>query len=295
MNRIAIFVVFLHACVAFAASPSFGSFSASQFSTNGNAISLQSPLPVGALVVSNSTTLRGSIVTPPVTLSSGAVDLSTGSSFTRTLAANQTFTFSNPVEGMIFSLSVSNPSTFTVTWPTVKWVGGTTPVQSASQSDEYQFKYQGGVYIGSQMPGSAAGIEQEAYSAGTVYSLTATPALLDFGTTDPTLTVTTAGTYLIFWGGNYKYTGATFAANQTANMKVRRTNNTAADISNATLTLTTRIITTVTDDLAVAAGKPVKYVAAAGDILQVWGSLSATPSVGTVDCTDAWILVLKIQ
>lgn len=242
-----------------------------------------------------SLTASKAIITPTTTVSASAIDLSTGTLFTKSLSADTTFTFSNPTEGQGFTVVVTNSSTYTVTWPTVEWKGGSTPAQSTSQTDIYSFLYANGKYLGAQSPGSPPGVEQEAYSAGTVYSLTATAALLDFGTTDPAITVTVAGTYIIYWGGNYKYNAATFAANQTANMKVRRTNNTAADISNATLTTTTRIITTITDDLAVIAGKPVKYTAAAGDILQVWGSLSATPAAGSVDCTDAWIVILRIQ
>lgn len=142
---------------------------------------------------------------------------------------------------------------------------------------------------------TTVGTEQEAYSAGTVYSLTATAALLDFGTTDPSITVTVAGTYMIYWGAYLKDNGATFAANRTVTIKIRRTNNTVADITNASLAIDTGTITAITGPLAVVAGKPVKYVAAAGDILQVWGSVSVIPTAGSLDANDAWILIVRIQ
>lgn len=252
-------------------------------------------LNVGSLVVSNKLTINGPVVTPSVTPSASDIDLSTGKIFTKNLSGNTTFTFSNPTSGQNFTVIVTNSSTYTVTWPTVHWIGGGTPTQSSANTDFYDFFYDGSIYHGAQTPGSVPGVEQEAYSAGTVYVMTATPAFTDFGTTDPTITVATAGTYLIHWGANVKYNAATYAGNQTFTVKVRRTNNTAADITNATVTQTTRIITTITDNAGLIGGKPVQYVAAAGDILQVWGSVSATPAAGSVDVTDAWIVIVRIQ
>jgi hypothetical protein len=70
------------------------------------------------------------------------------------------------------------------------------------------------------------------YAAGTAYQLTASDAALDFGTTDPSLTLTKAGTYLLTARVRLDYNGATFSAVRTATLKLRRTNNTAADLSN---------------------------------------------------------------
>lgn len=134
-----------------------------------------------------------------------------------------------------------------------------------------------------------------AYASGTVYTMTATPALVDFGTADPSITISTAGTYLIFSGGNLKYNGATYVGTQTATLKLRRTNNTAADLSNGTRTLTLRIITTITDDAGFLSNPPVIYTASAGDIIQLWGSVSATPSAGSVQVDSAEIVAVKIQ
>lgn len=133
------------------------------------------------------------------------------------------------------------------------------------------------------------------YAAGTAYSLTDTAALLDFGTTDPSLTITSAGTWLIFGRAYIKYNGATFAGNQTATVKLRRTNNTAADVTGATTTATMRIVTTISDSVGIMELPPVVYTTAnADDIIQVFGSISAAPSAGSVDATEASIVAIKL-
>ena len=94
--------------------------------------------------------------------------------------------------------------------------------------------------------GSDKNYNKEVYAAGTAYQLTASSAALVFGTTSPSLTIDKAGTYLLFGQVNLKYNGATFAAERTVTLKVRRTNNTAADVSNSSATAVTDIVTTKT-------------------------------------------------
>ena len=71
-----------------------------------------------------------------------ALDLSTGSYFTKTIAANTTFTVSNvPTTGTAASiiLELTNAGAYTIGWGTgftsVKWAGGTAPVFTASGVD----------------------------------------------------------------------------------------------------------------------------------------------------------------
>ncbi len=134
-----------------------------------------------------------------------------------------------------------------------------------------------------------------AYAAGTVYSLTNTDALVDFGTTDPTIVVDQAGTYLLFGRAYLIYNGATYAGTQTATIHLRRTNNTPADVANATTTATLRIVTTITDTVGVMPLPPVVYTTSnSNDSISVYGSLSATPAAGSVDVKEASILALRI-
>ncbi len=134
-----------------------------------------------------------------------------------------------------------------------------------------------------------------AYASGTAYSLTATPALLAFGTTSPSITLNSAGTYLLKAKVNLKYNGATFAANRTVTLKLRRTNNTAADITNSSTALTTGIVTLITETFAVVELPDVVYTTSNNnDIIEVWGSIDVVPTAGSLDAVEASIIAIKL-
>ena len=134
-----------------------------------------------------------------------------------------------------------------------------------------------------------------AYAAGTVYTLTATSAAVDFGTTDPTVTLPVPGLYELNASGVLRYNGATFAANQTVVLKLRRTNSTATDVTSATTTITTSIITTTTDS-AGAFVIPTTFYSTprSGDIITIFASVSVIPSAGTISVESASIQARKI-
>lgn len=133
------------------------------------------------------------------------------------------------------------------------------------------------------------------YAAGTAYQLTATPALLNFGTTDPSLTLTSPGVYLLLARVRVDYTGATFAAVRTGTLKIRRTNNTAADIANSTIQFQTEIITTLTYTLDVLTLPPIVYTTTnSNDVLEIWGDISVVPTAGSLDTVEASLVAVKI-
>ncbi len=89
----------------------------------------------------------------PVAMAALAVDWSIGTLFTKSLAANSVFTFSNTQEGQAITIVVTNPATWTLTWPAITWVGGTTPVQSTgNKTDVYRVVKVGGVFYGRHFP-----------------------------------------------------------------------------------------------------------------------------------------------
>ena len=134
-----------------------------------------------------------------------------------------------------------------------------------------------------------------AYAAGTAYSLTNTAALADFGTTDPAITITTAGTYLIFARAVLDYNGATFAAVRTATVKLRRTNNTAADLTNASSALKTQVITALTFTAGDVILPPVIYTTTnTDDIIQMWAGLDTAPTAGSMDVSSAEIVAVRL-
>lgn len=131
------------------------------------------------------------------------------------------------------------------------------------------------------------------YASGTAYTLTGTSAALDFGTTDPILTINKAGTYLIQGNVGVKYNGATYAGAQTVTFKFRRTNNTAADLSNGSRAVELPVLTTFTGG-DVMALPPVIYTATSGDIVTVFGILSAVPAAGAVLADSAEIVAIRL-
>lgn len=65
--------------------------------------------------------------------------------FTKTLSASSTYTFSNRQAGQTIVVRFTNTaSNYTVTWPTVKWCGSSTPTMTTgAKSDIYTFNFDG--------------------------------------------------------------------------------------------------------------------------------------------------------
>lgn len=132
-------------------------------------------------------------------------------------------------------------------------------------------------------------------AAGTVYSLTATPAAVDFGTTDPVITVSAAGTYLVVADCVLRLNGATFAADRTVTMKLRRTNNTAADLTGATRAYDTGAVSGLTATLAHFNVSAIYTTANANDSVTIFGDVSVVPTVGSLDVNSCSIRATRLQ
>ncbi len=154
------------------------------------------------------------------------------------------------------------------------------------------FNVQGGAAY--QLNGVALLNPLSVYAAGTVYTLTATSAGVDFGTTDPILTINAAGTYKIKGRVKVALNGATFAANRTLTVKLRRTNNTAADVASSSTTWIVPIVTTLTNTLAVIELPEVFYTTAVGtDTIQIFADISVLPSAGSISIDEASITAIR--
>lgn len=131
------------------------------------------------------------------------------------------------------------------------------------------------------------------YGAGTAYNLTNTAAAIDLGTTDPALVISAAGTYLVFAKVQLNYNAATFAAVRTVTLKLRRTNNTAADINS--VTLSTQITVTLTFTMGIFALPVAIYTTAnVNDALSLFADVNTVPSAGSLDAVSAEIIALRI-
>jgi len=100
---------------------------------------------------STPTRFRLSRETAATAISASAIDWSAASTFTKTLSANTTFTFSNATDGQTIVVALTNTaSNYTVTWPTVSWSAATAPVQTVgAKTDVYTFIKIGSTYYGS--------------------------------------------------------------------------------------------------------------------------------------------------
>lgn len=131
-------------------------------------------------------------------------------------------------------------------------------------------------------------------ASGTAYTLTATSAAVTFGTTSPIVTLANAGTYWISFDIQYSYVGATFAANRQFDEKLRRTNNTAADVTGSTFSEFVPTLTTITDAGPHAHVGPVLYTTAnTTDTIQVFADISVLPTAGTVTVTNCTITAMR--
>lgn len=122
----------------------------------------------------------------------------------------------------------------------------------------------------------------EATAAGTAYNLTSTYAKVALGTTSPTVTLPAAGTYAIFTNTKVDYTGLTTLSTGNINLKLRRTNNTPADILGS-FSFPLGVVTLLSSTAADVDVRQFLYTTAtSGDVVELWGQVTNTISLGNV-------------
>jgi hypothetical protein len=127
-------------------------------------------------------------------------------------------------------------------------------------------------------------------AAGTAATITNSAAALTFGTTNPVLPITTAGTYYISAQVRVATAAATFAAVQNVICYLYRTNNTPAILANSYGTSLIPILTTSTIEIGSITMGPIVYTTAnTNDNVAVYCVLSAAAGAGSVTATQAWI------
>jgi hypothetical protein len=122
-----------------------------------SALQVVAPSTSGNVLQSNgSTWISGTIFPQAFSLGTSDINWSlvknlTSGMFLKALGANTTFTFSSLTTGQTIIVRLTNTaSNYTVTWPTIKWSGGTIPVQTiGAKSDVYTFVYDGTDIYGS--------------------------------------------------------------------------------------------------------------------------------------------------
>lgn len=140
-----------------------------------------------------------------------------------------------------------------------------------------------GSIVGPQFP-------QHVVAAGTPYTITATSAAVVLSTTSPIVTLAASGSYIVRAFANLQYASATFAASRTVTVKLRRTNNTAADLTNGSAVLATGIVTSVTSTFELVELEATTYTGTTGDVLTIFADVSVVPTGGTgFQVVGAWI------
>lgn len=150
---------------------------------------------------------------------------------------------------------------------------------------------------GWQGPPGGAGARSivTAYASGSPYILTDAPALLGFGGTDPIITIPETGTWHITAMAKLRYNKAEFTTNSIITVKLRRTNNTASDLANASDTL--MVVNTdyaglgsLTEEVGFISIDVVYTTTRNDDIIELWGSVDTLPTSGSLDVVAARIV-----
>lgn len=132
----------------------------------------------------------------------------------------------------------------------------------------------------------------ETVASGTAYTLTTSYAALDFGTTDPVVTISNAGTYTLYFWVQTSLVSAT-TTTQSVQFKLRRTNNTAADLGSVS-SAPLPVATIGSQNGPQACMIAVKYTTTnTNDSITIQGQTSAALGAGTVTVTDARIVAIR--
>ncbi|MES2287545.1 MAG: hypothetical protein V4547_17760 [Bacteroidota bacterium] len=133
------------------------------------------------------------------------------------------------------------------------------------------------------------------YATGTVYNLTTTSAKVTFGTSSPSATITTAGTYLILSNLKIEYASLTTLGAAVCNFKLRRTNNTATDLSNASTNFNVPTLTALTQTAGDADIQPIIYTTSNNDdVIEMWGNRGANVTLGNIQVGEASIVIIRL-
>lgn len=134
------------------------------------------------------------------------------------------------------------------------------------------------------------------YGSGTAYTLTATAAAVNLGTTDPEITLVVPGTYLLLARCRIDANTAVVNTTQrTITAKLRKTNGTPADITNATESFKTEVSASArTMTLGTIVIPPVVYTSAANTTIAMFALIDSLPGSGDINITTADIQAVRL-
>lgn len=187
------------------------------------------------------------------------------------------------VQGAGYFLLVSKPTTTTMILQYLNYTGNTHTGETISS----------GAGVG---PSATQGPNATLLPAISNYQLAGSQALSDTPAQLLTLSITlaAAGSYLLMASVRLDFDVATFSGAEDVALKLRETNLGPADVANAVLNLDTGTTTLLSETLAAVALPPVVYTAAAGAVIQLFGSLSDTPYSGSLRAVEGSIVAIPL-
>jgi hypothetical protein len=133
------------------------------------------------------------------------------------------------------------------------------------------------------------------YATGTPYSIVVPMQLLTFGTTSPSLTINKAGTYLVLARVRQDRNNASHINRHTITYKLRRTNNTAADLTNGTTAYVDEPHAAMTETEDIVPLPSVLYTTTnTNDVIELWGNIDIVTTGGTHDAVEAEIVAVRL-
>jgi hypothetical protein len=109
------------------------------------------------------------------------------------------------------------------------------------------------------------------------------------------ITLAAAGTYIISFWVRVNYIAATFTTNRVVTVKLRRTNNTAADLADGLIDFITPVITATNIEGALMYYESSLYTTAnSDDAITIFADVSVVPSAGSAVVSRAWIKARKV-
>ncbi len=135
-----------------------------------------------------------------------------------------------------------------------------------------------------------------AQTAALTASALYTPPTAGFYRVSFAITLTTAGSWMLYARARVDYVAATFAAVRTVSLKLRRTNNTAGDVTAAASAFKTEIITTLTYTAPTLLIPVVQYdTALTTDILQMQVAIDTDPTAGSIQIVEADLVAVYLH
>ncbi len=235
------------------------------------------------VIVGNAISATGSLACKAISFNNGSTGcVATGNTITGGFASNGAQTITAGSGNIVAWNTGDNQTILAAALPASQ---GGTAIDSSSST--------GMPVVNSGTWSVASGATVTTTASGTAYSLTNTSAAVDFtggGSVDPVITIPATGTYKVKGHVNLYFNGATFASDRTVTLKLRRTNNTAGDLTNAVVTLHTGVVTTLTATWLVIDWEADDYTTAnSNDALTIFADVGVAPTAGSLQVVEAKI------